>query len=303
MSTIMENDEDITSSYITTCVLNAFLSYTAVMLNCLTIYALTKLSSLPRPLKTLLLSLAVSDLGVGLMVQPSYIASLVMEMEQKAENSPAYNNLQILRLHGGFVWLCVFLWSDFFKFRWIHRCLPISQIPRICDPETRCQFNDFKVDLQRIFVVSSTVDPDTNCFIIYAIIFLPLLLTTVPLNFKIVVAVRRHANQIQALQVQPTAQNSGANMRDAAAWRKFAVGTLLVYLAFLVCYLPNFCFLIVYLISDPLSSNTVVLDLFSSTVLFLNSTLNPLIYCWKMRRIRLTILTILRNMLQRLTQN
>ena len=49
---MMEN-EDITSSYITTCVLNAFLSYTAVMLNCLTIYALTKLSSLPRPLKTL----------------------------------------------------------------------------------------------------------------------------------------------------------------------------------------------------------------------------------------------------------
>ncbi|CAH3173189.1 unnamed protein product, partial [Porites evermanni] len=86
----MENDEDITSSYITTCVLNAFLSYTAVMLNCLTIYALTKLSSLPRPLKMLLLSLAVSDLGVGLMVQPSYIASLVMEMEHKTEN-PAYN--------------------------------------------------------------------------------------------------------------------------------------------------------------------------------------------------------------------
>ena len=134
--------------------------------------------------------------------------------------------------------------------------------------------------------------PTRIAFIIYAIIFLSLLLTTAPLNFKIVVAVRRHANQIQALQVQPTAQNSGANMRDAAAWRKFAVGTLLVYLAFLVCYLPNFCFLIVYLISDPLSSNTVVLDLFSSTVLFLNSTLNPLIYCWKMRLIRLTILTI-----------
>ena len=87
----MENHEDITSSYITTCVLNAFLSYTAVMLNCLTIYALTKLSSLPRPLRTLLLSLAVSDLGVGLMVQPSYIATLVMEMEQKTENNPAYN--------------------------------------------------------------------------------------------------------------------------------------------------------------------------------------------------------------------
>ena len=145
--------------------------------------------------------------------------------------------------------------------------------------------------------------PTRISFIIYAIIFLSLLLTTAPLNVKIFVAIRRHANQIQALQVQPTAQSSDANMRNAAGWRKFAMGTLLVYLAFLVCYLPNFCFLIVYLISGPASSNTVVLDLFSSTLLFLNSTLNPLIYCWKMRRIRLTILTILRNMLQRLTEN
>ena len=84
-------NEDITSSYITTCVLNAFLSYTAVTLNCLTIYPLTKLSSLPRPLKTLLLSLAVSDLGVGLTVQPSYIATLVMQMEHKTESNPADN--------------------------------------------------------------------------------------------------------------------------------------------------------------------------------------------------------------------
>ena len=67
----------------TTSVLNALLSYTTDLLNCLTIYALTKLSSLPRPLKTLLLSLAVSDLGVGLMVQPSNIATLARKWTNK----------------------------------------------------------------------------------------------------------------------------------------------------------------------------------------------------------------------------
>ena len=50
------------SSYIANWVLNAFLSYTAVVLNIVTIHAIRKTSSLPRPLKTLLLSLAVSDL-------------------------------------------------------------------------------------------------------------------------------------------------------------------------------------------------------------------------------------------------
>ena len=47
------------------------------MLNILTIHALRKTSSLPKPLKILLLSLAVSDLGVGLLAQPLHIAKMV----------------------------------------------------------------------------------------------------------------------------------------------------------------------------------------------------------------------------------
>jgi len=62
------------AGYIVNCVLNAFLSYTAIALNSVTIHALRKAASLPKPLKTLLLSLAVSDLGVGLIVQPLFIA-------------------------------------------------------------------------------------------------------------------------------------------------------------------------------------------------------------------------------------
>ena len=47
------------------------------MLNILTIHAIRKTSSLPKPLKTLLLSIAVSDLGVGFLAQPLYIAWMV----------------------------------------------------------------------------------------------------------------------------------------------------------------------------------------------------------------------------------
>ena len=297
-SSIMENDEDITSSYITTCVLNGFLSYTAVMLNCLTIYASKKLSSLPRPLKTLLLSLAVFDLGVGLMVQPSYIASLVMEMEQKTENNPAYNityKLYVFTVN-------LFGYASFFGviFLSFDRFLAVYLHLRYQELVTHKRVVVVMVSKWVFSAVLSFMRlciPTRVSFIIYAIIFLSLLLTTTPINYKIYVSVRHHANQMQALQVQPTATQNGeaGTSLNTAGWRKFAIGTLLVYLAFLVCYLPNVCFLIVYLIFGPSSSVTVVLDLFSSTLLFLNSTLNPLIYCWKMRRIRLTILTILRN--------
>ena len=70
------------STYIANCVLNVFSSYTAIMLNILTIHAMRKTSSLPKTLKTLLLSLAVSDLGVGLLVQPFYIALLVKLLQK-----------------------------------------------------------------------------------------------------------------------------------------------------------------------------------------------------------------------------
>ena len=58
--------DNLFSTYIANCVFNSFLSYTSIMLNIVTIHAIRKTSSLPKALKTLLLSLAVSDVAVGL---------------------------------------------------------------------------------------------------------------------------------------------------------------------------------------------------------------------------------------------
>ena len=74
------------STLVANCFFNAFLLFTATVLNIITIQALRKISSFPKPLKTLLLSLAVSDLGVGLLAQPLYIVRLVMDMEQNTNN-------------------------------------------------------------------------------------------------------------------------------------------------------------------------------------------------------------------------
>ena len=51
------------------CVINAILSFTAIVLNIITIQALKKTSSLSKTFETLLLSLAISDVGVDLVVQ------------------------------------------------------------------------------------------------------------------------------------------------------------------------------------------------------------------------------------------
>ena len=61
------------------------------MLNIITIQALRKTSSLPKTLITLLLSLAVSDLVVGLLVQPLYVAVLVMNIDENSNNTAYYS--------------------------------------------------------------------------------------------------------------------------------------------------------------------------------------------------------------------
>ena len=80
--------------YLTLCVFNAYLSYTATMLNIAAIYAIRKTSSLSKNLKTLLLSLAISDLGVGLLVQPMFVAN-VMDSKQNNETNESYNTIHI----------------------------------------------------------------------------------------------------------------------------------------------------------------------------------------------------------------
>ena len=74
------------------------------------------------------------------------------------------------------------------------------------------------------------------------------------------------------------------------------MASLYAYLVFTACYLPDICVLIIVAsISEP-RMDLVHLHLHTLTLLFLNSTLNPLIYCWKMKRIKHTIVGTLRNL-------
>ena len=83
-------------------------------------------------------------------------------------------------------------------------------------------------------------------------------------------------------------------MANFASLIKSVVGIFYIYLVFLVCYLP-------YVIGEAALRNHdrnigfKKFFLFSLTLVFLNSSLNPVIYCWKMRHIRHAIMDILRN--------
>ena len=285
----MASVESLHLTLVINCFFNAFLSFTAIVLNIITIQALRKTSSLPKTLKTLLLSLAVSDLGVGLLVQPLYVALLVMAIKQNT-NSTVYNTIDkaysiqgktlVFASHFGVFALAV----D--RFLAIHLHLRYQEL--VTHKRVVTVVISVWVFSASISMLLKLYDSD----FMGAVIVVVCVITTGLLYCKIYASVRHHTNQIHALQVQQATQNE--DMANAARLKKSSLATFYVYFVYLVCYLPISCavFAVKTNGETPLLSH---LWLFTLTLVYLNSFLNPLIYCWKMRHIRQTVLDILRN--------
>ena len=282
------------ASLIANCVFNAFFSFTAITLNIVTIIALRKPLTVPRVVKILLLSLAVSDLGVGLLAQPLYTTGLVMLIKENTQTRTFEITRNISYSTGIFL-----AYASFFGVVALtaDRYLAVHFYLRYQELVTQKRVVAVVISnwvLSAIPMLLSIWIPNT-----VGIISVPVesvcYLTTALSYFKIYLAVRHHSNHIHVLQAQ-LAQNNGGDITNAARERKAAVGTFYVYLVFLICYLPSTCFSII-LRSAGLSTMLFQFGLYANTLMLLNSSLNPLIYSWKMRHVRHAIMEILRNIL------
>ena len=254
---------------------------------------MTKTSSLPKTLKALLLSLAISDLGVGLIVQPLYIAVLVMRLESNFEENPAYK-----ATYKAFLFpLNLLCFASFFgvtaltvdRFLAIHLHLRYQEL--VSHKRVTFAMISFWV-LSAILSLIEVLLPAKDKNVVFAFIEVLCLITITVLYCKIYLAVRHHANQLQALQVQQNTQNG--DTVNATRLRKSAVATFYVYLVFLVCYIPQSFIYVAIVVSGSRTTVIKGLQRYALPLILLNSSLNPLIYCLKMRNIRPAIIDILR---------
>ena len=263
------------------------------MLNSVTIHAIRKTSSLPKPLKTLLLGLAVTDLSVGLLVQPLYIALLAMGLAQT--NRTTFNNTYFLL----FIIATILAYASFFG------VLALT-VDRFLAIHLHLRYQEFVTHKRAVAVVISIMM--LSLFIssfpflisirdtlkIYNSIEIPCIIIITIVYCKIYLTVRRHRNQIQSLQVQQDEGQNREMVANVARLVKLAVGTFYVYLVFLVCYIPRVSLTITVNMSG---TDTILRHImfYSYTMVLLNSSLNPLIYCWKMRDIRRAVINIIEN--------
>ena len=280
--------DDFYSTYIANCIFNSFLSYTAIVLNIAAVHAILKTSTLSKTLKTLLVSLAVSDVGVGLLVQPFFISLLVKWLQQ---SNPGCFVYWFFAAIVGFVSSTSFFGVVVIS---VDRFLAIHFHLRYQELVTHKRVVAMVISVWVLSVFSWILLISGIYVAFISIVGNVCLLLTALVYSRVYVVLRRHQNQIQALQVTQVATN-GNEMANFASIRKSAVCTFYTYFVFLVCYAPWFSCSIAYKVYGP-STEIKKCLLYSGTVMLLNSTLNPVIHCWKMKHIRCTVISILRNM-------
>ena len=282
--------EDLRSTCIANCVFNIFLSYTAFMLNIVTIYAIHKTSTTPYTLRTLLLSLACSDVAVGLFSQPLYTVFLINWLRL---DNPGCNTQQVRTISSNLFSTASFLGVVAVS---VDRFLAVHLHLRYQELVTHMRVVVVVVSIwvySGVFSLMILWGPFSAWKLIRTITAAFGFIITLVVYIRIYQTVRRHKNHIQSIQIRDEAQSE--EIKNLTVLIKSTVGIFYVYLVLLICYLPYLiCVAVIRIYGSTTALKT--LYIYSVTLLYLNSSLNPVIYCWKMRHIRHAIIDILRKM-------
>ena len=291
--------KDFRPSVVANCVFNSFLCYTTIILNIVTIHAIKKTVLLPKPLRTLLLSMAVSDVGVGLLVQPLYISTMVSGWKRKRIDCISYKGLYVV--------------INFFCASSLLNVVTIS-VDRFLAVHLHLRYQEL-VTHKRVIaavisiwllgaIISSSVFWVPSFFILRVIRVVNMtvcLILVVIVYWRIYIVLKRHKIQIESLQIQEAQQGvQNSDLLNFLKLRKSALGTFYVCIVFLLCYLPSYILIFCLFLARP-SSLISLLEAwhYTVTLVFLNSSLNPVIYGWKMGRIRRTLMDIMRGIANR----
>ena len=245
-----------------------------------------KASTIPATVKKLFLSLAFSDLAVGLCSQlmTAIISASILKMASSGNNT-AFFCPTVLGVQSYFRHLLAtasFLNVIVIAF---DRLLAVSLHLRYQELITPKRVNIALVSLWLISCITAFIFvflPTSNEIVAAVILMIGYVLTTVA-YVRIYKVVKYHQNQIYS---QNQLQN--AQTREVLRQKKSAYNAIFVYLVFLACYLPLLPSTILYM------TNTSEISFFvayyaSLFLIRLNSSLNPLVYCWRYREIRQSV--------------
>ena len=112
-------------------------------------------------------------------------------------------------------------------------------------------------------------------------------------SIGIYLIVRKHQSVIHIQHQAVQSSNTGNNL-NIARLKRSAFNIFLLYIVLIICYFPIHVILTVFATSGK---DWQTEWNFAQTVVFMNSSINPLLYCWRLREHRTAVKKTVRQML------
>ena len=277
-----------TVPYAVNAALNVLMAIVAILANIMVFNAIRHSTSIRLPSKLLLCSLVLTDLGVGLVVQPHFATFLITKLKGSLGIRCFFLKSTVVTGHTlGCVSLLTMTAISLDRYIALFFHLKYHEIvttTRVCAVLAIIwSYSGFYASTHfwnKILHAAISVLTIFVCFVVMSVAY---------------IKIYRGLRHQHGHQVQVQAQQQEGNTQDVAKYRRTASSMLWIYGLFIICYLPWFCvYLVVVLYGDNLFIHCILE--FTWTLVYLNSCLNPFIYCFRLPEIRANVLQTLRKM-------
>ena len=270
-------------------ILNSILSMTAILGNILILIAFHRESSLHPPSKLLLRSLATTDLFAGLFSEPvaiTYWMSVVNEHWNICRCALVVHFMTGYILGGASLFTLTTVSVD--------RLLALLLGLRYRQVVTLKRTWVYVITLWLVSTAfSATWFWNSLITLWYGFIAILLCLVTAILSYtKIFITLRHQQNQLQDHAQQP----NQANQLNILRYKKAVSSAIWLQLTLVACYLP-YCIVAALWTHRGLSPSIINSWSYATTLVMLNSSLNPILYCWKLVEVRQEVKNTIRQVL------
>ena len=257
--------------------INCPLMLISILGNALVLAAIRRTPSIYSTSMMLLCSLAVSDLLVGLIAQPIFIADLLT-------NEVLIKTISVMV---GFsacsVTLCTITAISVDRFMALHYHMRYAQLIT----KSRVRYTVLAIWFSNALLSSSYLMIEQIYKLAIVVITMICLIISTFCYILIYRIVRRHQFHMYT-QEHAVKSSTGGNGADCHMGRlkKSALNTFVFYIFLILCYFPVYILLLLYglsYISWKIEFN------FASTIVFMNSSINPFLYCWHLRELRTAV--------------
>ena len=262
-------------SLLISAVLNCFISASAAVGNLLIIVSILRSPALHSTANFLLLGLALADFGVAVILEPLYITILLklfMGLPVSCTTMVSFTSASSFLVVTSMFSVTAIS---------VDRYLAIYLHLRYKEYISERKVTYFQITLWiACGLLTLTRMAGFRVYLVIALILVIICLGLTCFAYsKIYIVLRWHQLQIQN-QMGTDAITKMKQLRNSV------INTFYVFFAFLACFLPFCCLTIIVNTSRTRSKAVMLLNLHSTSIILLNSSLNPLIYCWRRQDLR-----------------